>query len=55
MEAANRGAFEAGGISIGLNIVLEHEQKPNPYRLSHRILNIFTHAKLCWRNIASAS
>lgn len=31
MEAANRGAFDAGAPSIGFNISLPHEQEPNPY------------------------
>ena len=36
MEAVNRGAVDAGGVSIGLNIELPYEQTPNPH-LTHQL------------------
>ncbi len=41
MEAANRGAFEAGGKSIGCNIKLPFEQQPNPYTQVSLTINYF--------------
>lgn len=41
MEAANRGAKDAGGLSIGCNIVLPHEQFANPYLDKHVDIEYF--------------
>ncbi|HEX8852804.1 MAG TPA: TIGR00730 family Rossman fold protein [Pyrinomonadaceae bacterium] len=41
MEAANRGAFEAGGLSIGCNIELPFEQKPNAYQTRQLVFKYF--------------
>jgi uncharacterized protein (TIGR00730 family) len=41
MEGANRGGFYAGGISVGAEIVLPHEQKPNPFLHATAKFNYF--------------
>ena len=54
MEAANRGAQEAGVRSIGLNIELPHEQSPNPYVDVHLVFRYFFARKIMFVRYASA-
>jgi uncharacterized protein (TIGR00730 family) len=48
MEAANRGAKEAGGMSVGFNIELQHEQAPNPYLDISYTFEHFYARKVCF-------
>jgi uncharacterized protein (TIGR00730 family) len=46
MEAVNRGAHEAGGVSVGLNIELPYEQTPNPHLTQQLHFHHFSSRKL---------
>ena len=54
MEAANRGAFEAAGVSIGCNIELPFEQSPNPYQTRSLTFRYFFVRKMMFVKYSNA-
>ncbi len=54
MGAGNRGAYKAGGVSVGLNIALPHEQKPNRFQSLVMKFRYFFTRKVCFLKYSTA-